>query len=453
LQSGRFPKQLIGVLLKVRLRKLLYDLAETFWLLPALIVGIGILLAVGLISIDRNDIVPDWMVNSPWLYNGGGTGARTLLGAIVSSTIGVAGTVFSITIAALSLAAGQMGPRLLRNFTRDRGNQFTLGVFLGTFSYALMVLRSVRTVSEGAFVPHLSLSVALLLALVCVATLVYFVGHMAGRISVDTVIHLVSDDVRSAIQRLTVPQDQPAGPPAEMWRDAVPVMDPRRGYLQQLQTNSLADWAAEQGTALRLLVRPGNYVFPGAPIALMTPGVEGAAAAIRDATALGPTRVGADDLEFAVRQLVEVAVRALSPGINDPNTAIAVLDQLGAALCDFVPVHSDCGLSMREGRAVLMVPVVDYDGLTDEMFHMIRQFGTGCTAVLLRMLEVLTAVASSEHAPSRVATLRRHADLVLADAERTVPNRSDLNEVRIRYLRFETMRLHGAVTAIDVTRD
>ena len=131
-----------------------------------------------------------------------------MLGAVASSTIGVAGTVFSITIAALSLAAGQMGPRLLRNFTRDRGNQVTLGAFLGTFSYALMVLRSVRTPGEGDFVPHLSLSVGILLAFVCVATLVYFVGHMAGRINVDTVIELVSEDVRSAIQRLTTDKEQ-----------------------------------------------------------------------------------------------------------------------------------------------------------------------------------------------------------------------------------------------------
>ena len=104
---------------------------------------------------------------------------------MAASTIGVAGTVFSITIAALSLAAGQMGPRLLRNFTRDRGNQITLGAFLGTFSYALMVLRAVRTRSEGEFVPHLSLSVGILLAFVCVAALVFFVGHMAGRINVE----------------------------------------------------------------------------------------------------------------------------------------------------------------------------------------------------------------------------------------------------------------------------
>ena len=146
------------------LRKLLSALGDTFWLLPGASVILGIIAGVGMVAVDRSGIVPQWLINSPWLYNGGATGARTLLGAVASSTIGVAGTVFSITIAALSLAAGQMGPRLLRNFTRDRGNQLTLGTFLGTFSYALMVLRSVRTQSEGLFVPHLSLSISILLA-------------------------------------------------------------------------------------------------------------------------------------------------------------------------------------------------------------------------------------------------------------------------------------------------
>ncbi len=217
-----------------RIRKLLSDLSERFWLVPGLIVAVGVLAAVGFVSLDRSGVVPQSLIDGRWLYSGGATGARTLLGAVAASTIGVAGTVFSITIAALSLAAGQMGPRLLRNFTRDRGNQITLGAFLGTFSYALMVLRSVRTQSEGEFVPHLSLTIGILLAFVCVATLVFFVGHMAGRINVDTVIDLVSEDVRSAIQRLTTDTRQPATPAVDFWHNAVPIADHRRGYLQQL---------------------------------------------------------------------------------------------------------------------------------------------------------------------------------------------------------------------------
>ncbi|MEP7100605.1 MAG: DUF2254 domain-containing protein [Burkholderiales bacterium] len=422
--------------LPARLRKRLHQLAEAFWPLPGILSLAGVLCAVGLVSLDRSGVLPPWLIDNAWVYNGGGTGARTLLGAIASSTIGVAGTVFSITIAALSLAAGQMGPRLLRNFTHDRGVQFTLGAFLGTFAYALTVLRSVRTQSEGAFTPHLSLTIGILLAFVCLATLIYFVGHMAGRINVDTVIDLVGDDLRSAVERLTVDTAGPIAPVDGFWRGATIVADARRGYLQHLDVDRLADWAAGHGTAIRLKVRPGDYVFPGAPIAELTVPVEDAGDAIRSASALNSVRVSADDLEFAIRQLVEVAVRALSPGINDPHTAISVLDRLGAALCDIAPVFLPTGVHQRDGRTALVVPAVDYDGVVDGMFHLIRQNAGGSAAVLIRMLDVLCAVASCERDAARRATLRRHADLVLADASRTVGNESDLRDLRARHAAF-----------------
>ncbi len=426
-----------------RFRKLLTVLGDTFWLLPGAMVLGGILLGVGLVAIDRSGVVPQWLIESPWLYNGGGTGARTLLGAVASSTIGVAGTVFSITIAALSLAAGQMGPRLLRNFTRDRGNQVTLGAFLGTFCFALMVLRSVRTQDEGAFVPHLALSVAILLAFVCVATLVFFVGHMAGRISVDTVIDLVSEDVRRAFERLLLDAPQPPPPPVGHWRGAAVVNDPRRGYLQQLDDDGLARWAGEHGTALRLLVRPGDYLFPGAAVALVLPPVDGAGQAIRDATAVGGQRVSADDLEYALRQLVEVAVRALSPGINDPHTALGVLDRLGAALCDAAGRHLASGVTLQGASPVLVVPRVDYGGLLDAMFHLIRQNAAGSAAVLIRQMEVLAAVAGCERDPSRLAELRRHAGLVLGDGERDIASPADLADLQRRHRRFLAVQAHG----------
>lgn len=166
-------------------------------------------------------------------------------------------------------------------------------------------------------------------------------------------------------------------------------------------------------------------------------------AAIRTATALGPSRVSSQGLEFAVRQLVEVAVRALSPGINDPNTAIGVLDNLGAALCDLVPRHLPTGVTRREGRVALFTPAVDYDGLVDTMFHMIRQSASGSAAVLIRLTEVLTAVASAEREPARLRTLHRHADLVLADAEHGLSSASDLADLRRRHATFVAMRETG----------
>lgn len=429
-------------MLKKALNKVWSFLVEKFWIIPGLMVIAGVLGAIGLIEIDRSGILPDSLLQGRWLYNGGGTGARTLLGAVASSTIGVAGTVFSITIAALSLAAGQMGPRLLRSFTHDRGNQITLGAFLATFSYALMVLRSVRTQDEGVFVPHLSLSVSILLAFACVGMLVYFVGHMAGRINVDTVIDLVGEDVRSAIDRLTTSEPQTALADTQCWDQAAPVLDTRRGYLQRLDQEALANWAQDHKAAIRLLVRPGDYVFPGAPFAVIlwkeqTGNLAAISEAINAATLLSSERTSSDDLEYTVRQLVEVAVRALSPGINDPHTAISVLDRLGAALCDLVSRSFFTGIWPHEGRPSLVVPSVDYDGLTDAMFHMIRQNAAGSTAVLTRLLEVLASVASCEPRSDRHATLARHAKLVTADARQTIKNSSDLQDVLKRFERFE----------------
>ncbi len=175
----------------------------------------------------------------------------------------------------------------------------------------------------------------------------------------------------------------------------------------------------------------------------MTPPAEGADAAIRNATALGPQQVGSVDLELAVRQLVEVAVRALSPGINDPHTAMSALDRLGAALCDVVPLHLPTGVWLRDGWPALIVPSIDYDGLADAMFHMIRQNAARSPAVLIRLLEVLTSVVSCERDATRVAALQRHADLVLGDAERNITTPPDLDDIRKRHERFTSVRQHG----------
>ncbi len=436
--------------MKARLRKWMGQLAESFWLLPASMVLGGILLAEGLVALDRSDALPSWLEGSSWLYNGGGTGARILLGAVASSTIGVAGTVFSITIAALSLAAGQMGPRLLRNFTRDRGNQFTLGAFLGTFSYALMVLRSVRTQDEGVFTPHLALSVGVLFAFGCVATLVYFVGHMASRISVDTVIDLVSDDVTRAMRALVVERPNLDPPQDDFWDSAVAVVDSRRGYLQQLDEDALAQWAAAHGTALRLLVRRGDYIFPGAPIALMTAPVPEAEAAIRRNTALGAARGSTGDAEQTIRQLVEVAVRALSPGINDPHSAMSVLDRLGDALCDLAGKEIPNGVHEANGKLVLVVPNVSYRSLCDVMFHLIRQSSEGNTALLIKLVEILAVVAACEPDPARLDVLAAHVALVGADAQRTIHNATDAADIRSRLSHFAQIRfarVQGNVTA------
>lgn len=424
--------------MRARFWKLLETLRESFWVVPAVLVLVGIALGALTVAVEKSGRLPEALV-STWLYGGGDTGARTLLGAIASSTIGVVGTVFSITIAALTLASSQMGPRLLRNFTRDRGNQFTLGIFLGTFAFALVVLRSVRGQDDALFVPHLAVTIGMLLAFLCVAMLVYFVHHMADRINVDTVIGLVHGELSDSVRRLTLAEPPAPPPPDDVWRDADPIRDPRSGYLQQLDEEALADWAERHDTAIRLLVRPGDFVFPGACVAEMVPAVEGAGEAIRAATALGPRRALSMDLEFAADQLAEVATRALSPGINDPFTAIAVLDLLGATLCDIAPRHLPGRATIRGERAVLVRSVTTYSGLVDAMFHKIRQNAGDQPSVLIRMVDVLTAVASCEKRSDRRGVLRRHVDLVVEDGMRLIGNPRDKADLMERERRFRAI--------------
>ncbi|GJD32604.1 hypothetical protein PMNALOAF_3881 [Methylobacterium adhaesivum] len=429
--------------MRARLRAWIESLGDQFWLRPALIV----LGCIGLAQLGiwlETAHVAGYDASSPdqnWGYSGGAEGARALLSAVASSTIGVAGTTFSITIAALTLASGQMGPRLLRNFTRDARNQIVLGIFLGTFAYALMVLRTVRTVQESPFVPHLAITGAIALALLSLATLVWFVHHIATSINVETVVDAVHRDLCSAVEARTLDS---AGmtPPARLPK-AGGITVTGSGYLQAVDEDTLAEWAHGHGATVALRVRPGDYVPSGFPVAFLSAGIEDAEAAITRALTFGRRPAALQDLEYSIRQLVEIAVRALSPGINDPFTAGSVVDHLGDALCRVASRHLPTGAVVREGRVALVLPVTDYDGLCDAMFHSIRQNAAGSVHVLARMLDVLTRVAEVERLTNRSAELARHADLVIAAARRDVADPHDLADLEARHVQFVAIREDG----------
>ena len=402
-----------------------------FWFLPAVMTALALLLAWAGIQLEEQYGIPDGLT---WVYSGGESGARSLLSAVASSAIGVAGTVFSITIAALSYAAGSMGPRLLDNFTRDRGNQAVLGTFIATFAFTLFSLRSVQGGDDNPFVPHYNVTVAMGLALACVAALVYFLAHVTRGINMTAVVNLLRDDLRRALERATretAGESESAGaPPEAFWAGGEVLRSPDSGYLQLLDTDALIAAAEREGVALRIFVRPGDYVFPNTPVAVGVPHLPDR---VLPALALGPRRVAGQDLEFTVRQLAEVAARALSPGTNDPVTAIDVIDRFGDALCRLQGRTWPPGVEYRESRLRLVYPVTTYAGLLDSMFHLIRQYGSDSPAVTLRLLDVLRIVAEGEPDPQRRRELRRHANLTAEDARRGTKNSGDLGELEARY--------------------
>ena len=424
-----------------RIRAKVEDLGNQFWLRPALIVLACVGLAILATWYDRLTAAANDPDSSSLGYSGGGEGARSLLSAVASSSIGVAGTIFSITIAALSLASGQMGPRLLRNFVRDIRNQIALGIFLGTFAYALMVLRTVRTVDEGSFVPHVGVTGAMALALICIGTLVWYVHHIAASINVETVVDAVHADLIDAIRDKTLSEAALLPPAALPGGEAISASG--SGVLQAVDGAKLADWAAAHGVTIRMRVRPGAFVPFGAPVAEVSAAVDGARAVFDEAMTFGKRQAALQDLEYPVRQLNEIAVRALSPGINDPFTAGSVLDRFGDALCRIVHRHLPRGAIERAGRVVVTLDVVDYDGLCDGMFHTIRQNGSGSAYVLIRSLEVLARVAEVERLTDRRAALRRHADLAVAAAREGVGDAAGLQDCEARHRAFSAASQGG----------
>ncbi len=430
-------------------------LSREFWFYPALLTPLALVLAQLLLSLDRAVLLPS--VLGEVIYSGGVDGARGVLTAIATSTIGVAGTVFSVTVAALSYTAASMGPRLLSNFTQDRGNQFTLAVFLSTFAFSLYSLRAVGVQPEPdgeGYVPHLNVTIAIVMALACVAMLVYFISHLSKSINATHVIGLLRDDLEDSLrtqlhQARRDEEDSAYVPPEQFWESGLTYRADRGGYLQHLDLARLLDSAREADCALHVPVRPGDYLFPGTLVAVGVPHLPDG---ISEALAIGRQRLGGQDVEFTAHQMAEVAVRSLSPGINDPFTAIEVLDRFGDVLCELSGRPWQSGVYYDDARLRLVHRITTFDGLVDSMFTMIRQNAVGSLAVLIRMLEVFTAVVAVTAQEGRRAALTQHAELVFDAGLGTADTEQDTAALRERLAAFRAARRAAPVMDPDTRR-
>jgi uncharacterized membrane protein len=280
-----------------------------------------------------------------------------VLATIATAMISVTSVVFSITIVALTLAAGQFGSRVLRNFMRDRGNQITLGTFIATFVYAMLVLRTVRGGDEAGFVPPLAMSVGILLVFLSVGVLIYFIHHVANSIQADSVVHSIALETEEAIERLfpaAIGREDPANDrpeagkqggaclPTRFDADAKAVRALRGDHLQIIDHERLMDLAVEHDLVIRLRARPGDFVVQGGIVAHVWKDGDlepELLDEVREVFVLGRSRSLQQDAEFGILQLVEVAVRALSTGINDPFTAMNCVDRISSLLAACRDAH------------------------------------------------------------------------------------------------------------------
>ena len=418
-----------------QLLKLIGNVRSSYWFVPTLMAIAALALGASIIYVDA-EIGADWLSGVSWYQSNKPDGAQAVLSTIAGSAITVAGVVFSITIVSVSFAASQYGPRVLTHFMGDRGNQVTLGTFIATFLYCLIVLRTIRGGDEGDFVPDLAIIVALLLALCSIAVLIFFIHHVPRSIHVNSVVADIGRQLIDALEeRFPEFIGRPGSPPgaheaevpaslrAGALRPAPDVMaitSPGTGYIEAVDDGRLLEIAHRCGLVLRLQYQPGDYIHAGRSYALAWPREQVTAQAVgqlRETFAVSTRRTPLQDTRFLVDELVEVGARALSPGVNDPFTAITCLDWLGAALSEAArrvlpsPYRLDDAGEVR----VIAMPIT-FAGYVERALGQFRQYlatdKNACLHALLTIERVADACVTGEHVAAlaaEVAGLREAA--------------------------------------------
>ena len=421
-------------------------LRTTLWVVPAAMVAGAVALFALTYALDRAAAAGD-LTFPGWVNAGGADATRQVLIGLAAAVITVAGVVFSITILALQLASQQFGPRMLRNFIRDLGTQASLGAFVATFVYAMLTLASVGQLDSGEFVPHLSVTVALGLTLADLGVFIYFINHVASSIQLTSVVSGIAHDFRSILDDLRgnaaaarSPGD-PSGPALSavrlhLEREGASVPATTSGFLQAVGQDRLVLIAASTDAVIALAKRPGQFIVEGQPLARVWP--SDAAAAVSEALArahiVGPNRTLTQDLALPVDQLVEVAIRALSPAVNDTFTALTCVDWLGDCLCRVARAPLPDGIYRTPDGAVRLIEsVITFERLLKGASDKIRQAGRGMPAILIRQLDNLRRVAGNDAGADFSDLVARQAEMILRSSEESIPEECDRRDVRMAY--------------------
>jgi uncharacterized membrane protein len=413
------------------------------WFVPA----VEVIAAIGLFALttvlDRAAYRGGLTVPS-WVISGTADAARQILTAIAAAVITVVGVVFSIILVTLTLASTQFGPRMLRNFIRDRGTQLTLGTFVATFVYAVLVLVSIGPGPHGDFIPHIGVTVTLALMVADLAVLIYFIHHTAISIQLPQVIASIAADLTEAIEVQGGPEPgdtREAGPSAvELLTRAETeggvLLAPASGYLQFIKHMNLVRLAAEADAVIFLEHRPGHFVVRGHRYATVWP-AEAAQLVRRKlgrAHIIGSHRTLTQDVSFGIDQLVEIGIRALSPAVNDPFTAMTCIDWLGENLCKVVAGWHPARVH-RDGNGYIRVIAAEpaYDRLVQRAFEKIRQSSLGMPAIMIRQLDALAQIMAETTNEGQRRVLLEQAAMIDRASERSVPEAADRADVRRRY--------------------
>ena len=409
--------------MRTQIRNAWESLQTSYWFIPTvMVVGAAGLSAVTQELDSRYQF--DVANRLPGVFEGGPDGARSMLATIAGSMITAAAVTFSITIAALATASSQFGPRLLRIFMRDTGSQVVLGTFVGTFIYCLLVLRLVPVGDDTISVPHFSTTTALILAVISIGVLIYFIHHMASMLQVANVASRVGEELLHAINGL-FPDDlgwEPTEDDAIDLSDAGSAVLPdvnqksvaadRIGYIQAIDEETLMETAISHDVVIRVVLRPGAFVIPDTQLAVVWPSeraTQALEAELQDVFLVGPRRTPFQDIELYFDELIEIALRALSPGINDPYTAFTCIDWLTAGITSLARFRLPSRYR-KDGDGTLRViadgPSIEL--LLDHIFDRIRNVAGTTPSVVQKLLDAAEIIAPFIDDADEAATLRKH---------------------------------------------
>jgi uncharacterized membrane protein len=384
--------------------------------------------------------------------------AQAILTDIATSIMTVVSIVFAILLMTLTLASTQFSPRILISFTRDRVTQWTLGVFLGTFSYCIAALPAARSLPHP-FVPVLTVTVAMLLAPICVGWLIYFIHHISHAISVNHIVDRIRRESELVIDglmpdRRRVSQSDKATPAFPETLE-LPVRSRQSGYIRFIYIERLRSLAKEYRISLRVERRVGHFIPEGVILMRISHGERINETRLTDLLAaidIGPSRTMQQDVEFGIVQIVDIALRAISPAVNDPTTAISCVDQLSCILIrwlDRAPPQSHFYDPPHVLRVV--IPWIEFHGLFDLAFEQIRHYAIADAAVSLRLMRALNDIASTVDEPTIQRALLERGRRVVEGCSLQLQN-DDLERLRRRLAQLEVAAREvgvGGVSAVS----
>lgn len=428
-----------------KLRVLRDRLLGTLWFVPSVVVAAFLVLAVGMVEVSTHvdrQVLARW----PLLFGANAESSRSILGAVSSGMITVAGLTFSLTLLAVTQASSQYTPRILRNFLGDRPNQLMLGTFVGIFAYCIVVLRTIRGGEPDVFVPSLAVVLGMLLGIVGLVVLILAVHHIASSLQATQIIARVTSETTASIDRLFPDAFDAAAERlleadrrlaialaagVEQW---VPVPAPRSGYVQSVDMKAILHHASERTRLVRVDCCAGEFLMEGTSMASIASPPNGGGAEdseedgarerlpdlVADAFTIDLYRTVEQDPGFGIRQLVDIALKALSPGVNDTTTAVSCIHYLGVILTRTAGRRIEVPLERVDDEVRVLPCGVTFSALLSLAFDEIRQCAEGNVVILKLLMTTASGVAAATTRQVRRDAVRRQLSLFRENAIRTV---------------------------------